>query len=64
MNIPMISQIVMFGLNLKHILPQVSYSLILKLYGSSEKWNSYVSHSFTLTSSKYSLKESLALLKF
>lgn len=49
----------MFGLSLKHVLPQTPCSLILNLYGSSGTWNPYVFHSFTLTSSKYSLKESL-----
>lgn len=57
-----ISQTVMFGLSLKCVLPQAPCSLILNLYESLGKLNPYVSHSFTLTSSKYSLKESLDVL--
>ena len=52
----------MFGLSLKHVLPQAPCSLILNLYESLGKRNPYVSHSFTLTSSKYSLKGSLDVL--
>lgn len=58
----MISQTFMFGLSLQHVFPQAPCSLILNLYGSSGKWNPCVSHSFTVTSSKYSLKESLDVL--